>query len=128
MVAAPNVILLPPPAPRRGEDPRVDNAANWRRTAARNDNSSAFSNDFAPARDAAAAAEAYARQRPRARSFADELVGESGRAPPATAFAAQRIAQERLGRGAYIENWRTATAAYAQTVRNAEQNLGGLRV
>ena len=125
MVAAPNVILLPPPAPRRGEDPRVDNATNWRRTAPQNDNSTAFSADFAPERDAA---EANGRPRTRTRSFADELVGESGRAPAATAFAAQRIAQERLGRGAYIENWRTATAAYAQTVRNAEQNLSGLRV
>ena len=128
MVAAPNLILLPPPAARRGEDPRVDNSANWRRTAPRNDNSGAFADEFSPARDAAAAAEAYGRTAKRGRSFADELVGESGRAPAATAFATQRIAQERLGRGAHFENWRVATAAYAQTVRNAEQNFGGLRV
>jgi hypothetical protein len=128
MVAAPNLILLPPPSPRRGEDPRVDNSANWRRTAPRNDNSAAFTDEFSPARDTAAAAEAYGRQRPRGRSFADELVGESGRAPASVAFATQRIAQERLGRGMHIENWRVATAAYAQTVRNAEQNLSGLRV
>ena len=125
MVAASNLVLLPPPSARQSDGPRIDDSAQRRKTAPNNDNNAGFTDNFAAS---AAGAESFSsRQRSRARSFADELVGESGRASGALTFATQRIAQERLRSGAYVENWRQATAAYAQTARNAEQNLGGVR-
>jgi len=125
MVATPNLVLLPPPSARQSDGPRVDDSAQRRKTAPNNDNYTGFADSFAAT--AAGAENVAARPRSRTRSFADELVGESGRASGALTFATQRIAQERLRSGAYIENWRQATAAYAQTTRNAEQNLGGVR-
>ena len=125
MVAAPNIILLPPPSARQSDGPRVDDSGQRRKTAPNNDNNAGFTDGFAAS--TARAETASPRQRARTRSFADELVGESGRASGALTFATQRIAQERLRSGAYVENWRQATAAYAQTARNAEQNLGGVR-
>jgi len=126
MVAAPNLVLLPPPpSARQSDGPRIDDSSQRRKTAPNNDNYAGFTENFAAT--AAGAEGVSARPRPRTRSFADELVGESGRASGALTFATQRIAQERLRSGAYVENWRQATAAYAQTARNAEQNLGGVR-
>lgn len=129
MVAAPNLVLLPPPNTRQSDGPRVDDSNQRRKTAPNSDNNAGFNAGFAENFAASAAdAESFPpRQRSRVRSFADELVGESGRASGALTFATQRIAQERLRSGAYVENWRQATAAYAQTARNAEQNLGGVR-
>ena len=129
MVAAPNLILLPPPSARQSDGPRIDDSTQRRKTAPNNDNNAGFADGFAAgfAASAAGAESPAPRPRPRTRSFADELVGESGRASGALTFATQRIAQERLRSGAYVENWRQATAAYAQTARNAEQNLGGVR-
>ncbi len=125
MVAAPNLVLLPPPNTRQSDGPRIDDSSQRRKTAPNNDNYAGFADKFSAS---AAGTESPApRQRPRPRNFADELVGESGRASGALTFATQRIAQERLRSGAYVENWRQATAAYAQTARNAEQNLGGVR-
>jgi hypothetical protein len=125
MVAASNLLLLPPPGSRRSEGPRVDDSEQRRKTNPNNDNTAGFAEDFAAA-GAFGSNGTAARQRPRVRSFADELVGESGRASGGLTFATQRIAQERLRVGAHIENWRQATAAYAQTVRNAEPKLGSV--
>ncbi len=117
MVASANLILLPPPASRRGEGPRVEEGMDRRRptarASARPGEAASFDpvNANAPPPREAGPPPGRARGR---RSFADELVGESGKAPADVTFTAQRIAQERLGTGAHIEDWGTAVAAYAR--------------
>jgi hypothetical protein len=125
MVAVPKLILLPPPAARRGENARIDEGAERRRRIEPgNDNAVNFAGDAA-LETGADAGRSQSRPQARRRSFADELVGESGRASAGLAFAAQRIAQERLSKGAHFEDWRAATAAYAQAARYTEAGLGG---
>lgn len=122
MVASATVILLPPPSSRRADGARVDEGIDRRRTAARG-----------PARPGEAAPwdPGYANTPPPReagpppgsargrRTFADELVGESGKAPAAVTFAVQRLAQERMGTGAHIEDWGSAIAAYARAGETA---------
>jgi hypothetical protein len=49
----------------------------------------------------------------RKRGFADELYGETGRAPANLGFFAQRYAQETLHMAAHHEDWRQGSAAYS---------------
>ncbi len=114
MVASANVILLPPPGARRPDGARVEEGTDRRRgptrTAAQAGTAAGFT-PFVPtgrtARDGGSASGSR-------RSYADEMVGETGRASGALAFAVQRIAQERLGKGAHFEDWPTALTAYAR--------------
>lgn len=117
MVASANIILLPPPGARRPEGARVEEGPDRRRGQARAAAQPGAAPAFVPtASTGGAGRDAGATPGPRTgkRSFADELVGESGKASGALAFAVQRIAQERLGRGAHFEDWSTAVAAYAR--------------
>ncbi len=123
MNAAANVFLLPPPAakragtegntsPRRVQPEAADNVSQGL----------GFS-----AEQMAGLADALARrgQGPqRKRSFADELVGETGRAPADLGFAAQRFAQETLHMAAHHEDWRQGTTAYL-AAQNITDNLRG---
>ncbi|MBL0930796.1 MAG: hypothetical protein IBJ15_11835, partial [Alphaproteobacteria bacterium] len=62
----------------------------------------------------------------RKRSFADEMVGETGRAPADLGFAAQRYAQETLHMAAHHEDWRQGTMAYmaAQNITDTARGAG----
>ncbi len=117
MVASANIILLPPPEARRPEGARVEEGSDRRRGTARAAAQPGAASEFFPSTPTGGAGrDAGATPGPRTarRSFADELVGESGKASGALAFLVQRIAQERLGSGAHFEDWSTATAAYAR--------------
>lgn len=117
MVASATVILLPPPSARRAEGARVDEGMDRRRTnargPARSGEAASYEPVYANAPPLREAGPPPGRARGR-RSFADELVGESGKAPADVAFTVQRLAQERGGTGAHIEDWGTAIAAYAR--------------
>jgi hypothetical protein len=127
MVASAAVILLPPPASRRGESARAEEGIDRRRTAARTSAPTGEAAGFDPVNANAPppreAGPPPGRARGR-RSFADELVGESGKAPAEITFAAQRIAQERLGTGAHIEDWATAIDAYARAADTSAPPAG----
>lgn len=117
MVTSANVILLPPPGARRPDGARVEEGADRRRGPARPAAQEGTATGFTPfaqtgrtGRDAASASGL----RNARRSYADEMVGETGRASGELAFAVQRIAQERLGKGAHFEDWSTALTAYAR--------------
>lgn len=117
MNAASNVFLLPPPgakrvgtegnaSPRRVQPEAADNVPQGLGLSAE---------------QMAGLVDALARrgQGPqRKRSFADEMVGETGRAPADLGFAAQRYAQETLHMAAHHEDWRQGTMAYT-----AAQNI-----
>jgi hypothetical protein len=124
MVSSANVILLPPPGARRADGARAEEGPDRRRGPARaaaHEGTAAF----VPAEPASGRVGPPAgRASGSRRSFADELVGESGKAPGALAFAAQRIAQERLGVGAHFEDWSTAIAAYARADDGAPEPEG----
>jgi hypothetical protein len=125
MVAPANIILLPPPGARGPDRARVEEGADRRRGPSRASARPGEAPGYAAYAEAAAGPApggGFARARPR--SFADELVGESGKAPAALAFAAQRIAQERLGAGAYFEDWRGAIAAYARARDSFDRTSG----
>lgn len=122
MVASATVILLPPPSSRRAEGARVDEGIDRRRTAARgparSGDAASWDPGFANAPPPREAGPPPGTARGR-RSFADELVGESGKAPADIAFTVQRLAQERPGTSAHVEDWDTAIAAYARAGETA---------
>jgi hypothetical protein len=127
MVASANIILLPPPGARRPESARVEEGADRRRGTARTAAQPGAASEFFPtASTGGAGRDAGGTPGPRTgrRSFADELVGESGKASGALAFLVQRIAQERLGSGAHFEDWSTAVAAYGRVAAGLPEPSG----
>lgn len=115
MNGASNVILLPPPGPKRFGPEGMDGSRRFKTGAA--ERGTGFD-----AEDLAGLVESLARQgkgAARKRSFADELYGETGRAPADLGFHAQRYAQETMHMAAHHEDWRQGTSAYARA-----QNLG----
>lgn len=127
MVTSANVILLPPPGARRPDGARVEEGTDRRRGTARTAAQEGTETGFTPliqtgrtGRDAGSASGL----RTARRSFADELVGETGRASGELAFAVQRIAQERLGSGAHFEDWPTALSAYARAADTSAAPAG----
>lgn len=110
MNGASNVILLPPPGPKRYGPEGMDGARRFKTGAA--DRDTGFD-----AEQLAGLVESLARQgkgTPRKRSFADELYGETGRAPADLGFHAQRYAQETMHMAAHHEDWRQGTSAYTR--------------
>ncbi len=108
MNGAANVILLPPPGQKRFGPEGMDGTRRFKTGAA--ERGTGFD-----AEQLAGLAEALARQgnaAPRKRTFADELYGETGRAPADLGFFAQRYAQETLHMAAHHEDWRQGTMAY----------------
>jgi hypothetical protein len=125
MVAPANIILLPPPGARGPGSARVEEGDDRRRGPSRISARPGDASDYAAYAEAAAgAAPGGGFARSGKRSFADELVGESGKASGSLAFAAQRIAQERLGAGADFEDWRGAIAAYARARDSFDRSPG----
>ncbi|MBL8832346.1 MAG: hypothetical protein JNL71_08135 [Rhodospirillales bacterium] len=124
MVAtAANIILLPPPGARRPEGARVEEGSDRPRAAAQPGATSGFA-AYAPTGGADRDAGPAPGPRTARRSFADELVGETGKASGTLTFAVQRIAQERLGSGAHFEDWSTAVSAYARTAAGTPEPSG----
>jgi hypothetical protein len=125
VASAANIILLPPPGARRPDGARVEEGTDRRRgparTAAQEGTAAGFTPTFVPTgrtgRDAGSASGSR-------RSYADEMVGETGRASGALTFAVQRIAQERLGKGAHFEDWPTALSAYARAADTGSAPAG----
>ncbi len=116
MNAASNVFLLPPPGAKRAAPEGNASARRVQPEAADTTTGLGLS-----AEQMAGLVDALARrgQGPqRKRSFADEMVGETGRAPADLGFAAQRYAQETLHMAAHHEDWRQGTMAYT-----AAQNI-----
>jgi hypothetical protein len=118
MNGASNVILLPPPGPKRFGPEGMDGARRFKAGAA--ERGAGFDVE-----QLAGLVDALARQGKaptRKRGFADELYGETGRAPADLGFFAQRYAQETLHMAAHHEDWRQGTAAYgrAQNLRSAQ--------
>ncbi|MCM0018841.1 MAG: hypothetical protein NBV67_02505 [Tagaea sp.] len=110
MNPASNVILLPPPGAKRFGPEGMDGSRRFRTGAA--DRGAGFD-----AEQLAGLADALAQQgkgSTRKRSFADELYGETGRAPADIGFFAQRYAQETLQMAAHHEDWRQGSSAYAR--------------
>jgi hypothetical protein len=110
MNGASNVILLPPPGAKRFGPEGMDGSRRFKTGAA--ERGAGFE-----AEDLAGLVESLARQgkgTPRKRSFADELYGETGRAPADLGFHAQRYAQETMHMAAHHEDWRQGTSAYAR--------------
>ncbi len=127
VASAANVILLPPPGARRPEGARVEEGSDRRRGTARaaaQSGAAAGFSTYAPTGSTGRDAGPAPGPRTGRRSFADELVGESGKASGPLAFAVQRIAQERLGSGAHFEDWSTALAAYARTADGTPEPSG----
>ncbi|MBI3506385.1 MAG: hypothetical protein HY059_16230 [Proteobacteria bacterium] len=128
MVTSANVILLPPPGARRPDGARVEEGTDRRRGASRTAAQAGTAASYTPfvptGRTGRDAGSASGPSRGGKRSFADELVGETGRASGELAFAVQRIAQERLGAGAHFEDWPTALAAYGRAADTAAQPAG----
>ncbi|MFM8801637.1 MAG: hypothetical protein ACKOEE_13960 [Tagaea sp.] len=110
MNAAANVILLPPPGAKRPGPEGMDGRSRFKTGAAER-------GVGLDTEQLAGLAEALARQgnaAPRKRNFADELYGETGRAPADLGFFAQRYAQETLHMAAHHEDWRQGSAAYSR--------------
>lgn len=119
MNGAANVILLPPPGAKRVGPEGMDGRHRFKPAAA--ERGAGFDTE-----QLAGLVDALARQgkeSPRKRSFADELYGETGRAPADLGFHAQRYAQETLHMAAHHEDWRQGTDAYgrAQALAPATQ-------
>ncbi|MFM7344212.1 MAG: hypothetical protein ACKO1J_02440 [Tagaea sp.] len=120
MNGASNVILLPPPGAKRFGPEGMDGSRRFKTGAA--ERGAGFD-----AEDLAGLVESLARQgkaAPRKRSFADELYGETGRAPADLGFHAQRYAQETMHMAAHHEDWRQGTSAYARA-QNLSTGGGG---
>ncbi len=125
--SAANIILLPPPGARRPEGARVEEGSDRRRGTARAAAQSGAATEFFPTASTGGAgrdAGSTPGSRTGRRSFADELVGESGKASGALAFMVQRIAQERLGSGAHFEDWSTAVEAYGRAAAGTPEPRG----
>jgi hypothetical protein len=123
MNAASNVLLLPPPGAKRYGTEGTSSKNRVRPEAADTQGLGISADQLAGLVDALA----RRGQGPqRKRSFADELYGESGRAPADLGFQAQRYAQETLHMAAHHEDWRQGTAAYtaAQTITEAARGNG----
>lgn len=127
VASAANIILLPPPGARRPEGARVEEGSDRRkgpaRAAAQPGATTGFA-AYAPTGGADRDAGPAPGPRTGRRTFADELVGESGKASGSLAFAVQRIAQERLGSGAHFEDWSTAMSAYARAADGTPEPSG----
>ncbi len=110
MNGAANVILLPPPGAKRFGPEGMDGSRRFKPAAA--ERGAGFD-----AEQLAGLVDALARsgkESPRKRSFADELYGETGRAPAELGFFAQRFAQETMHMAAHHEDWRQGTQAYGR--------------
>jgi hypothetical protein len=110
MNPASNVILLPPPGAKRFGPEGMDGSRRFKTGAA--ERGAGFD-----AEQLAGLVDALAQQgkgSTRKRSFADELYGETGRAPADLGFFAQRYAQETLHMAAHHEDWRQGTGAYSR--------------
>jgi hypothetical protein len=123
MNAASNVFLLPPPGAKRVG---TEGNASPRRVQPEAADTQGLG---LSAEQMAGLVDALARrgQGPqRKRSFADEMVGETGRAPADLGFAAQRYAQETLHMAAHHEDWRQGTMAYmaAQNITDTARGTG----
>ncbi|MBL8654136.1 MAG: hypothetical protein JNJ97_08035 [Alphaproteobacteria bacterium] len=123
MNAASNVFLLPPPGAKRvGTEGTTSPRRVQPEAADQTTQGLGLS-----AEQMAGLVDALARrgQGPqRKRNFADEMVGETGRAPADLGFAAQSYAQETLHMAAHHEDWRQGTMAY-MAAQNITGNLRG---
>lgn len=121
MNAATNVILLPPPGAKRFGPEGMDGSRRFKPAAADTTGRGFDAEQLAGLVDALAR---QGKESSRKRSFADELYGETGRAPADLGFHAQRYAQETMHMAAHHEDWRQGSAAYGRAQNLTETTRG----